>query len=111
MESENKAQQEVIDEVTRMESDLHKLLATKEKDFYEWDFNAFHLFFEFHLHELIPLAKLRFAFNFMKKLPICGSCKDHLDFELSLIHYLQKVSPKTTNDEICMWIEVCLCIC
>ena len=111
MESKNKAQQAVMDEVTRLESAMHKILASKEKNCYERAFDLFHLFYEFHLDQLIPLAKLRFAFNLKKKLPICGGYKDHLDFELSVIHYLQKVSPKTTNDEICVWIEVSLCIC
>lgn len=110
MESKNKAQQAVIDEVMRMESELHKILDKKEK-FHEWDFNAFHLIFELHLDQLIRLASLRCAFNLMKKLPICGGCKEHLDFELSVIHYLEEVGPKTTNAEICVWIEVSLCIC
>lgn len=97
-----------IDELSSCESQLEKLLIEREKSVEKWHLSksTHRQIFSAHVAQLTQLAELRKTFDFMKKLPICGSCKDHLNFEMSVVKYLSEVCPKTKTDNICKWIKV-----
>lgn len=69
------------------------------------------MFFPFMV-QLFQLCELRKAFNLMKKRPV-GDWEEHLNFQVSLVSYLEVVSYleafsylEATTDDICNWIEV-----
>jgi hypothetical protein len=97
----------------KKEAELAKLTALLDKketqlEIYKERFRRF-LFLPF-LVQLLQLSDLRKAFNVMKKKAVAeieeNCVEDHSDFQASLIIYLLKISPQTSTDDICNWIEV-----